>query len=174
MRCSDFLTNYSDFRDRAMDDPVLQRRLIEHLSQCGRCARYHDVIERGVLRLRATDPVQPSRGFRSALRERLAHLGPGVPPLFPVPAQFVGSLILAAALATLIIASLTDTHRELEPLSPPGRPLPMVRASPSPPFVTFADLAAPATFGYSPAYGVSQPEFSFQSYVTSSDTVDHD
>ncbi len=173
MRCSEFLTNYSDFRDQALGRAGMRRRLFAHMSGCRRCARYHDVIERGVMQLRASEPVEPSRRFRMGLRRRLAASVVAAEPIFPVPVRLVGSLILAAAVATLVIEGLTRDGRVPEPLAPTARPMPMVRANPSPPFVTFADLKAPVSFGQPASFQVAR-EYRLYPYVTIGDTVDRD
>lgn len=173
MSCSEFLTNYSDFRDQVMGRAIMRRRLLAHMSRCRRCARYHEVIERGVMQLRASQPVEPSRRFRTGLRRRLAASVIAAEPIFPVPVRLVGSLVLAAAVATLVIEGLTRNSREPEPLAPTARPMPMVRANPSPPFVTFADLNAPVYFGQQASFQAARG-YPLHPYVTIGDTVDRD
>ena len=173
MRCSDFLDNYSDFRDGTVENPVLRRLLFAHLEACRRCARYHEVIERGLAKLRAAKPVEPSRRFRTALRHRLAAPAQEPAALFPVPMRFVGSLVVAAAVAMLVIEGLNRNEQAIDPLTPPARPMPVVRAN-SPPFVTFADLSSPASFQRPVSFVMGEAEYIFQPYVATSDTVDRD
>ena len=173
MRCSEFLTNYSDFRDQVAGRASMRRRLLKHMSRCRRCARYHEVIEHGVMQMRASEPVEPSQRFRTGLRRRLAASVIAGEPIFPVPVRLVGSLILAAAVATLVIEGLTRNGREPEPLAPTVRPMPMVRVNPSPPFVIFADLRAPVSFGQAASFQAA-PEYRFQPSVNIGDTVGRD
>ena len=146
MRCSEFLLQYSDFKDELIDDPDASRRFIAHMSVCHRCARYHEVINLGVSLLRSTDPIEPSAGFRHKLTRRLkaAILKPD--PIFAVPVRLAGSLVVAAAVAVLVIEGVTRDGRDIGPAPPPARPMPMVQAHPRPPFVTFGDLSTPGTF----------------------------
>jgi len=146
MRCSEFLLRYSDFRDEAIDDPRQRRRFISHLSRCSRCARYHEVIDRGVAVLRSTDPVEASPSFRRTLGKRLAAALLRPEPIFAFPVRFVGSLAVAAAVAVLVIEGVTQDSRTVEPQPAPARPMPMVQAHPRPPFVTFGDLETPERF----------------------------
>ena len=173
MNCTEFLTNYSDFRDQVVGRAGMRRRFLAHMSRCRRCARYHEVIEHGVMQMRASENVEPSRRFRIGLRHRLAAAVIANEPIFPVPVRLVGSFILAAAVAMLVIEGLTPTGREPEPLAPTVRPMPMVRANPSPPFVTFADLKAPLSFGQQVSFQVAR-EYPLDPYVTIGDTVDRD
>ncbi len=173
MNCTGFLTNYSDFRDQVVGRADMRRRLVAHMSRCRRCARYHEVIDHGVMQMRASEPVEPSQRFRTGLRHQLAASVIAGEPIFPVPVRLVGSLILAAAVAMLVIEGLTPNGREPKPLAPTTRPMPMVRANPSPPFVTFADLNAPASFGQSFSFQVAR-EYPLHPYVTIGDTVDRD
>ena len=145
MRCSEFLLRYSDFRDETIDAPQGRRRFIVHLSDCSRCARYHEVINRGVAVLRSADQIEPSPRFRSSLARRLAAAVLHPDPHFAVPVRLVGSLVLAASVAILVVEGITRDTREVEPRQP-ERPMPMVRAHPRPPFVTFGDLEAPGAF----------------------------
>ena len=62
-------------------------------------------------------------------------------PVFAFPVRVVGSLVLAAAVAILILDG-TRGDREIAPLAPPDPPMPMVKANPAPPFVTFSNLTA--------------------------------
>ncbi len=174
MRCSDFLDNYSDFRDGTVENPVLQQLLLAHREMCHRCTRYDEVVERGLAKLRAAAPVEPSRRFRTALRSRLATSAQEPAALFPVPVRFVGSLVVAAAVATLVIEGLNRNGQEIDPLTPPALSMPMVRANPSPPFVTFADLSSPASLQRPVSFVMGEAEYTFQPHFATTDTVDRD
>ena len=145
MRCSEFLRRYSDFRDETFHDPHGRRRFIVHISDCRRCARYHEVINRGVALLRSSDEIEPSASFRPSLARRLTPAIPPPHPLFAVPFRLVGSLVVAASVAVIVVEGVMRDTREVEPLRP-ERPIPMVQAHPRPPFVTFGDLEAPGAF----------------------------
>ncbi len=145
MRCSEFLRRYSDFRDETIDDPHGRWRFIVHISDCPRCARYHEVINRGVALLRSSDEIEPSASFRPSLARRLAAAILHPDPLFAVPVRLVGSLVVAASVAVIVVEGVMRDSREVAPL-PPERPIPMVQAHPRPPFVTFGDLEAPGAF----------------------------
>ena len=174
MRCSDFLDNYSDFRDGTGEDPVLRALLLAHLAVCRRCNRYDEVIERGLAKLRAAEPVEPSRRFRTALRSRLAASAQEPAALFPVPVRFVGSLVVAAAVATLVIEGLNRKRQEIDPLTSSAHSMPMVRANPSPPFVTSADLSSPASLQRPVSFVMGEAEYTFQPHFATNDTVDRD
>ncbi len=143
MRCSEFLLRYSEFRDETMADPAGRRRFMTHLSRCRRCARYHHAIDRGVTLLRAAEPVEPSRRFRSKLARKLAAAILNPEPRFALPVRFVGSVAVGAAVAILVLNGVDRDAGTVEPLPVPERPMPMVQAHQGPPFVTFGDLPSP-------------------------------
>ena len=165
MRCSDFLIRYSDFRDEIVADPTLRRQLGEHVSRCRRCARYDEAIERGVSLLRAARGIEPSRGFRARLSRKLAAALRHSEPLYAVPMRVFGSVIVAAALAVLIVEGLTRSDRDVETVTPPGQPMPMVQLNPGPPFVTFGNLPGPATLRPVPTYASESTRDSAPSFV---------
>ncbi len=76
MRCSEFLRRYSDFRDETIDDPLVRRRFIAHMSLCGRCARYQEVIDLGVSLLRSADQIEASPRFYARLAAAVLHPEP--------------------------------------------------------------------------------------------------
>ncbi len=90
MRCSEFLLGYSDFRDETIDDPLVRRRFIAHVSLCGRCARYQEVIDLGVSLLRSADQIEVSPRFHTRLARRLAAAVLHPEPVFAVPATLHG------------------------------------------------------------------------------------
>ena len=87
MRCYEFLHGYSDFRDEMIDDPLVQRRFIAHVSLCGRCARYQEVIDLGVSLLRSADQIEVSPRFHTQLTHRLAATVLHPEPVFAVPVR---------------------------------------------------------------------------------------
>lgn len=71
--CSDFLREYSEYRDGEMD----LARSIEaqaHLASCSLCAGYHSLVEQGLRELHALDRIEPSDDFLPRLQHRLYHL----------------------------------------------------------------------------------------------------
>lgn len=99
MRCSEFLHRYSDFRDETIDDPLVRRRFIAHVSLCSRCARYQEVIDRGVSLLRSADQIEVSPRFHTRLARRLAAAAPHPEPVFAVPVRPSRALVTLASLA---------------------------------------------------------------------------
>ena len=145
MRCSEFLARYSDFRDEALDG-TLTAHLVLHMASCRRCARHNEILVRGVSLLRSTEIVEPSPRFRTKLRCRLSATLRRVKPFFPVPVRLAGSLVVAAAVVALVVGAVVGKDGDVRPLPGQGQPLPMVRANPAPPFVTFAHLEAVVSF----------------------------
>lgn len=142
MRCSEFLSSYTDFRDHAEADPVLYRRAMRHLASCRRCARHHEAIVRGVTLLRSLR-LDPTPGFRSGLRRRLARIRWRAEPLYAVPLRLAGSLLLAVAVIAILLEGFSRWQGRSEPVLQAARPMPMVQTNPAPPFVTFSDLSEP-------------------------------
>ncbi len=110
MNCSEFLELYSDYRDGCLEDASVARSVREHLGQCEACMGYDAAVCRGVMALRSTDQLEPSR--------RLAFRGINVLPdsgetVSPIPAKFAGVLMVAAAIALLLWPGGE------EPVSPP-------------------------------------------------------
>ncbi len=99
MRCSEFLRRYSDFRDETIDDPLVRRRFIAHVSLCGRCARYQEVIDRGVSLLRSADQIEVSPRFYTRLARRLAAAVLHPEPVFAVPVRTPRVLVTLTSLS---------------------------------------------------------------------------
>jgi hypothetical protein len=98
MRCSEFLRRYSDFRDETIEDPMVRRRFVAHVSLCGRCARYQEVIDLGVSLLRAAHQIDVSPRFHTRLARRLAAvLRPE--PVFAVPVRTSRALVTLTSLS---------------------------------------------------------------------------
>lgn len=96
MRCIDFLSHYSAFRDRVATDAALLRALDDHLAACGNCARYHDSVSRGVDLLKIHHDIEPSPDFRQRLRGRLTRQANAA--VLPGPASVAAALMFASAL----------------------------------------------------------------------------
>jgi len=146
MRCSDFFSWYSDFRDGLITDPGVLLQLERHRRVCRRCARYHHAVSRGVDALRALADIEPSPAFRRELRARLAAavLGAHREPAL-TPAGLAAAVLVAVAGALLLYEGLV-AGRSTE-LTGRRRPMPVVVANPSVPFVSFtrSDAERPAT-----------------------------
>ena len=99
MRCSEFLRRYSDFRDETIDDPLVRRRFIAHVSLCGRCARYQEVIDLGVSLLRSADQIEVSPRFHTRLARRLAAAVLLPEPVFAVPVRTSRALVTLTSLS---------------------------------------------------------------------------
>jgi len=151
MTCSEFLETYSDFRDGLIDDPGLARRLADHLAVCPRCMQYDARVARGTTLLRSFSDMEPSPRFRHELARRLnrSHLTLEE-PVRPAPAGIMVGLMVATAIALVVwttgdhpVAPAPAVETAAAPAASSPQP-PAVVALPSPPFVSFTDLSAPA------------------------------
>ena len=73
MQCSDFLAGFSDFYD-APDGSPERAAAVAHMAECDACARYNDVVERGVELLRSIPNTEFGESFRPRLEHRLFHI----------------------------------------------------------------------------------------------------
>ena len=71
--CSDFLKEYSGFRDGSLDG-VRMAAMRAHVAHCRPCARYDRVVEGGVDVLRALPAIEPSDDFMPRLQHRIYHI----------------------------------------------------------------------------------------------------
>lgn len=71
--CSDFLEDYSGFRDGTLSAGRCAT-LAEHLDACASCARYDRVIRNGVDLVRDLPEIEPSHDFLPRLQHRIYHL----------------------------------------------------------------------------------------------------
>jgi hypothetical protein len=142
MDCTQFLRQYSEFRDGETRDPELCSRLRRHLATCPDCARYDGRIRCAVGLLRSAPELEPSPRFRHRLADRLAAGEDVAQPITPAPAGVMVGLMVAAAILLMV---WRDSVRDRAPEHATGRrPYPAVIAIPGPPFVSFADLDVPA------------------------------
>ena len=115
--------------------------------------QYDARVARGVTLLRTLSDLEPSARIRHQLERR----GRTAPlqleePVRPAPAGVMGGLMVATAVILLVWsigsgepdARLQTAAAEVEWAQPATRPLPAVVAIPSPPFVSFTQLAAPS------------------------------
>jgi hypothetical protein len=124
MNCSEFLELYSDYRDGCLENANVARAVREHLGECEACMRYDAAVCRGVMALRSTDELEPSRSVAFRGINVLPDSGDTVSP---IPAKFAGALMVAAAIALLVWS-----HSE-QPEGPPAiaqtLPAPAARAT---------------------------------------------
>jgi hypothetical protein len=99
MNCSEFLELYSDYRDGCLEHPGVAREVREHLHECEACMRYDAAVCRGVMALRSTNELEPSR--RVVVRP-ISVLADPIDTAAPMPAKFAGALMVAAAIALLV------------------------------------------------------------------------
>lgn len=142
MNCSEFLELYTDYRDGRLEDASVARSVREHLRDCDTCMRYDAIICRGVMTLRSTDELEPSRSIAFC---GLKVLPDSAEPGAPAPAKFAGALMIAAALALLLwpqadapVDSTPVARAEPEPpppvfLLPQPQPLPVRNIDARPP-----------------------------------------
>ena len=77
MNCSEFLSQFSEFYDASPGAP--EREEAEaHMAECGKCARYREVVTRSVALLQGMPRAELAEGFRMRLQHRLYHLEDGV------------------------------------------------------------------------------------------------
>jgi hypothetical protein len=72
---------------------MVRRRFIAHLSLCGRCARYQEVIDLGVSLLRSAHRIEVSPRFHARLARRLATAALHPEPVFAVPVRTPRALV---------------------------------------------------------------------------------
>ena len=73
MKCSEFLSRFSDFYD-APPESQLRRRVEAHLEHCEKCARYERTVASGAALLQTLPRIQVPESFRPTLEHRLFHL----------------------------------------------------------------------------------------------------
>ena len=76
MECSDFLRRFSEFYDAPPGAPV-RRESEAHVAECAKCARYEQVVSRGVTLLQTMPRVEFADSFRPRLEHRLFHIDDG-------------------------------------------------------------------------------------------------
>jgi hypothetical protein len=73
VNCSEFLQEYSSYRDGLLDGAQLEA-LEAHLRGCATCTRYDEVIGGGVELVRSIKPVETSDDFMLRLQHRIYHV----------------------------------------------------------------------------------------------------
>ncbi|MEX2571629.1 MAG: zf-HC2 domain-containing protein [Gemmatimonadota bacterium] len=122
VNCSDFLRDYSDFRD-GLIDTAGHAAMEAHIAACSRCQRYDRVLAAGIGELRSMPQVSPSYDFLPRLQHRLYHLEEetswrsraDTSATSPVFVLLLASLIGAAAWLPIATSESTPTV-QLEPV----------------------------------------------------------
>lgn len=158
MRCSQFLDLYSDYRDGLIADPRVESEVRMHLRQCKRCMNYDATISRGVMALRATSDINPSRSVPDFRRHLLEYRG-GFPDLEGVRSAHAGIMAGLMTVAAVVLLVGIAFAPEEEPPVPP-----VAASSSAPPFLTIPDRSRPVDLTDSsvPAYGRELPSDSAQ------------
>ncbi len=129
MQCSDFLAGFSDFYD-ASDGSLERAAAVAHMAECDACARYNEVVERGIELLRSIPSKELGENFRPRLEHRLFHLadeeahGRGGSASGTTVATAVGMAVLLAAVAWAPSIKKSVPEVELQPIvvsAPPAR-----------------------------------------------------
>jgi hypothetical protein len=76
MLCSEFLSGFSEFFDAPRSAPVRQQAEA-HVAECAKCARYQEVVSRGVALLHLMPEAELTESFRPRLQHRMLHLEDG-------------------------------------------------------------------------------------------------
>lgn len=155
MRCRDFRTLYSDFRDALIVDPAMNQRMRRHMAQCRSCARHHEAIELGTEVLRELDPIEPSERFLVSLRCKIALTGRRLraAPVFGWPASAAATMLVALVIAKGVYdRGRTDAAAQA---SEPEQPVAQV-ARPSPPTTAVRTRFEPS---WQPTFRASPVQF---------------
>lgn len=135
MTCSEFLAGFSDYYD---SDPGASSRgrFEEHLRACRSCARYRDVVDRGVEALRSLPPSPLREDFRDRLRhsiydyeEERRHSG-GTLGASPVMLMVAAAAVVAAVLGGPFLFR-REPSVEIAPIVVQRPPEPRPRPQPS-------------------------------------------
>lgn len=142
MDCDTFLDGHSDFRDGLLTLP--DRVAFEaHLRECGPCARYDRVVDRGVQVLRDRPELEVSDDFMDRLQHRLYHVDDEMAAArrrrSPVSRGAAASLAAAASVAALallprVYSGAAPTVTLLQPVAAtaPAPAAPANRGAPAP------------------------------------------
>jgi hypothetical protein len=132
MDCARFLAEYSDLRDGFAPAEVADA-LLAHRDACPRCARYDEVMGRGIALVRDLPQIELSDDFGERLRHRLMHVDEEM--AFERKHGTAGSATAALSIAAVLaaVAWLPLANRAPSPDTlplvmalPPARDLPHV------------------------------------------------
>ena len=147
MNCTEFLELYSDYRDGCLENAGLACSVRE----CDACMRYDAAMCRGVMALRSTGELEPSR---KVVVRSISVLPDSGETASPVPAKFAGALMVAAAIALVVwpaneepsipppVAQAQPAARASVAVLPEPKPLPVREIEP-PTRVFHAQLQPP-------------------------------
>ena len=99
--CTDFLQQYSDYRDGLIPESE-RHRLEGHLAACRQCQAYDARVARGVIVLQNSGEIEPTGDLRRQLRERIAAGRRRELPWLPVYAGVFTAFLLVAAAGTIM------------------------------------------------------------------------
>jgi hypothetical protein len=157
MRCRDFLTHYSDFRDGVVLDTRLRTAMRQHLRECQPCAKHDELFRAGVHALRAESVSPGSPDLTTRIEAAIRGMKRRDEPLMPLWAGWATAAMIAVGVGLLIAAALSGSQPvdtadgTLEPV-----PYPQVVANPGLPFVTFQDPRAGVSLGVTNNYVAAQ------------------
>lgn len=114
MRCHDFLSHYSAWRDGLEPDRALDMEA--HLESCPGCQAHHDALHQGVVTLFETE-IELSPDFGDRLEQRLQaataeRQSPHISPLAATAMAVLGALVIAVAARR---PSVTPVAAEAQP-----------------------------------------------------------
>jgi hypothetical protein len=168
MRCSQFLDLYSDYRDGLITDPRVEADIRMHLMQCKRCMDYDATISRGVMALRATSDINPSRSIHGDFRRHQREYQDEFPDSEGVRTAHAGIMAGLMTVAAVVLFLGVGAAPEEEPSAPLA-----AASSSAPPFLTVRDglRAVDLTDSNVPAYGRelpadSAPHVSFDRWIS--------
>ncbi len=127
MQCSDFLAGFSDFYD-ASDGSPKRVAAVAHMAECDACARYNEVVERGIELLRSIPREELGENFRPRLEHRLFHLadeeafGRGGSASGTTVVTAIGMAMLLAVVAWAPSINKSVPEVELQPIVVSGPP----------------------------------------------------
>ncbi|MEE8148659.1 MAG: hypothetical protein V3T24_13705 [Longimicrobiales bacterium] len=138
MDCSDFLAGFTEFYDAPGGSPE-RTAAIAHMAECDACARYNEVVERGIELLCNIPNLEVGESFRPRLEHRLFHLvddgaiGRSDSGSATTFATAVGMAMLLAAVAWAPSLKKSVPEVELAPIivsEPPTRAVPTMISTP--------------------------------------------
>lgn len=112
MKCSEFLSRFSDFRDGLLSSEE-SKSFESHIEACPSCRRYDEVLETGVDLLRA-HPISPRDDFRARLQHSIYSIEEERRRR-RVPRGGVGMMSLVAMTAIVSVAVCTPFFWEADP-----------------------------------------------------------
>lgn len=154
--CAQFLARYSEYRDGLVTDECERLRFLQHLASCDRCQTYDSHVSRGVMVLRSTGEIEPSRAFGDHLARRIAEECGEAEPITPGRAGIMAGLMLAAAAALLFLDAARPTP---EPVAATPATAPWLRSNASPTPSDLSSLVIPAFGGEWRSPGAAEEPF---------------